>query len=119
MMTITVKKEYGRLVPQLLRDMFQELQPFRRDWPARLMEDTEPFFSKENNEIWARMDANQPALWLTGQLYNDTGITGIMPSDTCDDLDLPHGSTYAMGARAARKELDSPRIRAPCVGREL
>jgi hypothetical protein len=28
-----------------------------------------------------------------------------MPSDTGDDLDLPHYSTYAMGARAARKDL--------------
>jgi hypothetical protein len=46
--------------------MFQEMQPFRRDWPARLMEYTEPFYRKELNEIWARMDANQRALWLTG-----------------------------------------------------
>ena len=101
-MTITVKKKYGRLVPQFLRDMFQELQPFRRGWPARLMDGTEPFFSKEKNEDWAHMDANQRALWLTGQLYNDTGI---MPSDTCEDLNLPQGSTYAMGARTLRKDL--------------
>jgi hypothetical protein len=48
------------------------------------------------------MDANQRALWLTGQLYNDTGI---MPSGTCEDWNLPQGSTYAMGARVARKDL--------------
>jgi hypothetical protein len=82
--------------------MFRELQPCDDDCPAGLMDEEGPFRREDQNEIWARMDANQRALWLTGQLYNDTGI---MPSGTCGDWNLPQGSTYAMGAREARKDL--------------
>jgi hypothetical protein len=101
-MKITVKKKYGRLVPQFLRDMFRELQPFDDGWPAGLMDEEEPFRREDQNEIWARMDANQRALWLTSQLYNDAGI---MPWGTCEDWNLPQGSTYGLGARVARKDL--------------
>ena len=37
---------------------------------------------------------------LLGMLWN---CTDAMPAETCDSLDLPHGSTYARGVRAARK----------------
>lgn len=37
---------------------------------------------------------------LIGQLWN---CTDTMPSDLCDELDLPVGSTYAQGARSLRR----------------
>jgi hypothetical protein len=37
---------------------------------------------------------------LLGMLWN---CTDAMPGETCAALDLPHGSTYARGVRAARK----------------
>jgi hypothetical protein len=36
------------------------------------------------------------ARWLCGRLFN---CTDIMPTDLCEELDLPQGSTYARGAR--------------------
>jgi hypothetical protein len=35
-MRITVKKRYGRLASRILWDMTQDLQPCRRNWPARV-----------------------------------------------------------------------------------
>src|SRR5689334_19332199 len=101
-MTIAIKKRHGsRMVPQFLRDMLQDCQPFRRDWPNRLMDDEAPFMEDIQNQAWTRLSAADRALWLTGQLYNDSGI---MPSSLCEDLNLSHGSTYAMGARRLRQE---------------
>jgi hypothetical protein len=36
-----------------------------------------------------------------GMLWN---CTDIMPASTCDDLDMPKGSSYAHAARKIRKE---------------
>ena len=38
----------------------------------------------------------KPVKWLLGQLWN---CTDIMPAASCDELDMPRGSTYAMAAR--------------------
>lgn len=51
---------------------------------------------------WYTLDTKQRALWLTGQLWNDRGI---MPSDLLSVLELPEGSTYAVGVRKLRYEL--------------
>jgi len=47
-------------------------------------------------------DPSQAELsYVTGQLWN---CTDVMPGDVCDYLDLPHGSTFARGARELRAQ---------------
>jgi hypothetical protein len=52
--------------------------------------------------VVATEDGRQcPLRWLIGQLWN---CTDIMPSQLCEDLDLPLGSTYARAVHKAAQE---------------
>jgi hypothetical protein len=53
-------------------------------------------------EQWARMDLRERGVWRTGKLWI---CTSIMPGPICDILELPGGSTYAVGARKLRSEM--------------
>jgi hypothetical protein len=50
---------------------------------------------------WNGMSDRERGLWLTGKLWNDRGI---MPSDLCNTIELPQGSSYARGARKLRND---------------
>jgi hypothetical protein len=41
--------------------------------------------------------------WLLGQLWTSTDV---MPGGYCDQLDLPHGSTYAQAVRRMKEKPD-------------
>lgn len=41
--------------------------------------------------------------WLLGQLWT---CTDILPAGYCDQLDLPHGSTYAQAVRRIKVRRD-------------
>ena len=45
---------------------------------------------------------NDELKYLTSKLWN---CAEIMPSETCSNIDLPQGSTYAQGARHLRAKL--------------
>jgi hypothetical protein len=108
MTRIVVKKKHGsRVVPQFLRDLLQGCGLERDDWYDDLLTHEAPFFGNARNAVWAQMTALERAKWLTGQLYNDTGI---MPWSLCEDLCLPQGSSYAQGARKLRVRLP-PEVR--------
>jgi hypothetical protein len=62
-----------------------------RDWFCALVID---------DETPAEMiGVGRDVAWLVGQLWD---CTDVMPRAACATLDLPDGSTYAMGARRAR-----------------
>ena len=46
------------------------------------------------------IEAGEPDLRLAGNLWN---CTDILPGTYCDDLGIPHGSTYAQAARFLRQ----------------
>lgn len=94
-----------RLAPQFIRDLFHESQYHT---------DCDPWFDcldEEFGEIhldegpiltrWNTMSTRERGLWLTGKLWNDTGI---MPRILCMLLDIPQGSSYAQGVRKLREE---------------
>jgi hypothetical protein len=53
---------------------------------------------------WERWPVKRRAGWLLGQLHN---CTDIMSAILCDQLQLPHGSAFARGARKLRDELET------------
>ena len=49
-------------------------------------------------------DGEQKSIdWLLGQLWK---CTDILPGGYCDQLDLPHGSTYAQAVRRMKEKPD-------------
>ena len=42
----------------------------------------------------------RPLRWLIGQLWN---CSDVMPSEYCEELELPQGSTYAQAVRSISK----------------
>jgi hypothetical protein len=98
-----VKKKHGsRCVPQFLRDLLRACDLSREDWYDDLLTEPSPFFSPRANAIWRTMPPMEQGRWLTGQLWNDTGI---MPWLTCEELELGRGSSYAVAARKLRAQL--------------
>lgn len=93
-----------RLAPQFLRDMFHESQcHFECDpWFDCLDEEfgENHLYEGPNLSKWMSMSKRERGLWLTGKLWNDTGI---MPSSLCWVLDIPSGNTYAQGVRKLRE----------------
>lgn len=57
------------------------------NWPKRLRPDVDPL------------------AWVAGQLHN---CTDTMPGFGCEELDLPRGASYAVGARFALAALSRP-----------
>ena len=94
----------SNLAPQFLRDMFQESQYNKCDpWFDCLDEEFGENHLYEGEILirWRGMNSRERGLWLTGKLWNDTGI---MPSMLCNHLDLASGSTYARAVRKLRED---------------
>ena len=103
---MTINKALPRwLAPQFMRDMFHESQYHTGldPWFDCLEEEfgEQHLYEGPNLTRWKRMSKRERGLWLTGKLWNDTGI---MPSSLCSLLDLYPGSTYARGVRKLREE---------------
>ncbi len=76
----------------------------QKPWYKRLEgEEIIFFYDPRQQEWWDSLTFKERGRWLTGQLWN---CTDIMPSSLCADLDLSPGSTYAMGVRKLRADLD-------------
>jgi hypothetical protein len=59
------------------------------------------FFNQLDKQAgFENMDADDQLWWLSGQLWN---CTDCLPSNVCDDLDMPTGSSYAQAARLIRQ----------------
>jgi hypothetical protein len=56
------------------------------------------------NEFKVEHDGDDKSLdWLLGQLW---ACTDILPAGYCEQLDLPHGSTYAQAVRRIKDRPD-------------
>lgn len=93
----------GGHAPGHLRDLFLEQldgAPPDRPWEG-LQDRAEALFTNEHE--LARLRALPPLrrwAWLLGQLW---GCTDTLPSDSCDTLGLPPGSSYAQAVRRLHK----------------
>jgi hypothetical protein len=63
------------------------------------------FFDDSTQQQWGDMDTRGRLWWVAGKLWH---CTDIMPSNLCDDLDMPPGATYAQACRRIRAELVAP-----------
>lgn len=92
--------------PGHLRDAFTTAVDV--NWPpdAEAVE----FHDPTQQARWETMTPDQRADWLTGQLWH---CSDIMPSDTCSELALPPGSTYARAARLLRMTHGVARVHTP------
>jgi hypothetical protein len=70
------------------------------DWPHALMgEEAHIWRDGKRADWWNGLAVDQRARWITGQLWN---CTDTLDSGACEDLGLPHGSTYAQAVRSLR-----------------
>jgi hypothetical protein len=99
-MTQSTLPRSGHL-PGHIRDAFlYAMQAYPSHWPAALLDaDAIEWHDDERADWWAGLNAEQRAHWLAGQLWN---CTDTLPSGACEDIGLPHGSTYAQAARHIR-----------------
>ncbi len=94
----------GGRAPGHLREMFVDvIEGNTQDpwWLAFGAEGLVVFYDPRMQARWDRWDARERARWLLGQLWN---CTDIMPSDLCQSLDLPPGSTYAQAVRRLKAD---------------
>lgn len=100
----------GIHAPGHLKDAFTQCveDTNRGPWYLPLAdENVLSFYDPRKQARWERMSLPDRGRWLTGQLWN---CRDVMPGHICDDLDLPHWSSCAVGVRKLREELDRLRF---------
>lgn len=90
--------------PGHLRDAFHEAL-----WAYQFDDDTELgadlFWNESLQRRWLAMGAEERLMWIAGKLWH---CTDIMPSETCQALEMLAGSTYAQACRRIRQGLVAP-----------
>ena len=64
-----------------------------------------PFWDESADRRWLAIEAEERLMWIAGKLWY---CTDIMPGESCNELDLEAGSTYAQAARRIRRGLIAP-----------
>jgi hypothetical protein len=97
----------GGHAPGHLREAFERAADLNiweqpQNWINNLDDEAILFFDPNKQAWWESLTPLNRGLWLIGQLWN---CTDIMPSTLCNVLDLPQGSSYAMGVRKFKSEM--------------
>jgi hypothetical protein len=102
------KASRGGHAPGYLRDAFSEaldlkIWEYPGKWYEKLDEESIFFYESVMQKRWESLSCWERGIWLIGQLWN---CTDYMPSALCYTLDVPPGSTYAIGVRNLRKVMN-------------
>jgi hypothetical protein len=89
--------------PDHLREAF--LEAFNAWFNGDEVELSVYWYREYDQRRWLAMDAEERLMWIAGKLWH---CTDILPGDTCDDLDMPSGSTYAQACRKIRQGFVTP-----------
>ena len=69
------------------------------------VEPSEYWDNEDDQRRWLAMDPEERLMRIAGKLWF---CTDIMPGDTCDDLHMLSGSTYAQACRKIRQGFVTP-----------